>query len=73
MGVGPMCWTSLPTGLSEWELGPRHSGQSPVGNCSKHGKCGSAPTQKGQWGVRLAGRTTSMDKFSSGESGPNCT
>ena len=28
-----------------------------VGNHSKHGKCGSAPTQKSQWGVRLAGRT----------------
>ena len=28
-----------------------------VGNCSKCGKCGSAPTQKSQWGARLAGRT----------------
>ena len=28
-----------------------------VGNRSKHGKCGSAPTQKSQWGARLAGRT----------------
>ena len=28
-----------------------------VGNRSKRGKCGSAPTQKSQWGVRLAGRT----------------
>ena len=23
MGVGPVCQTSLSTGLSEWELGPR--------------------------------------------------
>ena len=28
-----------------------------VGNRSKHGKCGSAPTWKSQWGARLAGRT----------------
>ena len=28
-----------------------------VGNCSKHGKCGSAPSRKSQWGARLAGRT----------------
>ena len=28
-----------------------------VGNCSTCGKCGSAPTRKNQWGVRLAGRT----------------
>ena len=30
MGVGPVCWTSLPTGLSEWELGPRHVEWSPI-------------------------------------------
>ena len=30
MGVGPVCWTSLPTGLSEWELGPRHTEQSSI-------------------------------------------
>ena len=29
----------------------------PVGNRSKHGKCGSAPTRKSQWEVRLVGRT----------------
>ena len=28
-----------------------------MGNHSKHGKCGSAPTQKSQWGASLAGRT----------------
>ena len=28
-----------------------------VGNCSKYGKCGSAPTRKSQWGARLVGRT----------------
>ena len=28
-----------------------------VGNHSKCGKCGSAPTQKSQWGARLVGRT----------------
>ena len=28
-----------------------------VGNRSKCGKCGSAPTQKSQWGARLAVRT----------------
>ena len=28
-----------------------------VGNRSKRGKCGSAPTRKSQWGARLAGRT----------------
>ena len=26
MGVGPVCWTSLPTGFSEWELE-----RSPIG------------------------------------------
>ena len=30
MGVGPVCWTSLPTGLSEWKLGPRHTEWSPI-------------------------------------------
>ena len=30
MGVGPVCWTSLPTGLSEWELGPCHAERSPI-------------------------------------------
>ena len=29
----------------------------PMGNHSKHGKCGPAPTRKSQWGARLAGRT----------------
>ena len=33
MGVGPVCWTSLPTGLSEWELGPHHAEQSPTPMC----------------------------------------
>ena len=36
-----------------WAMRRRHI----VGNCSKCGKCGSAPTQKSQWGARLAGRT----------------
>ena len=30
VGVGPVCWTSLPTGLSGWELGPRHTERSPI-------------------------------------------
>ena len=30
MGMGPTCWTSLSTGLSEWELGPGHAEQSPI-------------------------------------------
>ena len=30
MGVGPVCWTLLPTGLSEWELGPHHTEWSPI-------------------------------------------
>ena len=30
MGVGPLCWTSFSTGLSEWELGPRHTELSPI-------------------------------------------
>ena len=30
MGVGPVCRTSLSTGLSEWELGPRHAERSPI-------------------------------------------
>ena len=30
MGLGPVCWTSLSTGLSEWELGPHHAEQSPI-------------------------------------------
>ena len=28
-----------------------------MGNRSKRGKCGSAPTRKSQWGARLAGST----------------
>ena len=30
VGVGPVYWPSLPTGLSEWELGPRHIELSPI-------------------------------------------
>ena len=30
VGVGPVCWASLPTGLSEWELGPCHAERSPI-------------------------------------------
>ena len=30
MGMGPVCRTSLPTGLSEWELGPQHAEWSPI-------------------------------------------
>ena len=30
MDVGPVCWTLLPTGFSEWELGPCHAEQSPI-------------------------------------------
>ena len=30
MGVGPVCQTSLSTGRSEWELGPRHAERSPI-------------------------------------------
>ena len=30
MGVGPVCQTPLPTGLSECELGPHHTEGSPV-------------------------------------------
>ena len=30
MGVGPVCQTSLPTGFSEWELGPCHAEWSPI-------------------------------------------
>ena len=30
MGVGPVCQTSLSTGLPEWELGPRHAERSPI-------------------------------------------
>ena len=44
-----------------------------VGNRSKCGKCGSAPTWKtsGERGWRAG--PTSMDKFSSGKSGLHCT
>ena len=28
--MGPVCWTSLSTGLSEWELGPGHPEWSPI-------------------------------------------
>ena len=28
--MGPVCQTSLSTGLSKWELGPRHVEQSPT-------------------------------------------
>ena len=30
VGVGPVCWTPLPTGFSEWELRPRHAERSPI-------------------------------------------
>ena len=30
MGVGPVCQTSLSTGLSEWERGPCHAEWSPI-------------------------------------------
>ena len=30
MGVGPVSWTSLPTGISECELGPCHTEWSPI-------------------------------------------
>ena len=30
MGMGPVCQTSLSTGLSEWELGPHHAEQSTI-------------------------------------------
>ena len=30
MGVGLVCWTLLSTGLSEWEVGPRHAERSPI-------------------------------------------
>ena len=30
MGVGPVCRTSLSTGLSEWELGPHQAERSPI-------------------------------------------
>ena len=30
MGVGPVCWTSLSTGFSEWELGPCLAECSPI-------------------------------------------
>ena len=35
MGVGPVFRTSLSTGLSEWELGPRHAEQFPILNHKK--------------------------------------
>ena len=30
MGVGPVCQTSLSTGLSEWDLGSCHAERSPI-------------------------------------------
>ena len=45
----------------------------PVGNHSKSGKCGSAPTWKSQWGVRLLAGPTTMDRLPSGKSGLHCT
>ena len=30
MGVGPVCQTSLSTGLSEWEMGPDHTNRFPI-------------------------------------------
>ena len=30
VGLGPVCWTSLSTGLSEWELGPCQAEWSPT-------------------------------------------
>ena len=31
MGMGPVCQTSLSTGLSEWELGPHNTEWFPIG------------------------------------------
>ena len=36
VSVGPMCQTSLSTGLSEWELGPHHAEQSPIKDIVSH-------------------------------------
>ena len=44
-----------------------------VGNHSKHGKCGSAPTWKTSGERSRWAGPTSMDKFSCGESGLHCT
>ena len=64
--------TSLRMPLFIWKgyLRWMHAG---VGNCSKRGKCGSAPTWRtsGEWGWRAG--PTSMDRFSSGKSGLHCT
>ena len=30
VGMGPVCQTSLSTGLSKWELDPRHTERSPI-------------------------------------------
>ena len=38
MGVGPVCWTSFPTGLCEWELGPHHAEESPIQGSTPQGK-----------------------------------
>ena len=37
MGMGPLYWTSLSTGLSKWGLGPRHTEQSPLLNDRSRG------------------------------------
>ena len=36
MGLGPVFQTSLPTGFSEWELGPRHEEPSPIAPNFQH-------------------------------------
>ena len=30
MSLGPVCWTWIPTGSSEWDLGPCHTEWSPI-------------------------------------------
>ena len=50
-------WISaaMPTPYTSSRIVPPFRGT--VGNSSKCGKCGSAPTRKSQWGARLVGRT----------------
>ena len=54
--AGGVCWHNS-CGIHVDLMTLIHPKTLPVGNCSKSVKCGSGPTQKSQWGVRLVGRT----------------
>ena len=53
MGVGPVCRTSLSTGLSEWELGSCHTEWSPIPEAPPS-YLPEHPGSSGHWAIVIA-------------------